>query len=664
MKITFYFTLSVVSLIALFAFSTPSIAQPPINTPALNDRVPIGIGAQQLPPLDLLHIHGFPALQDPWPHPALRIDIESLLGFAQLGYVTTAGQYSSISAVRDAVLRSSEEANDLVLAATRPNAVGPDQGWATNGGRIRLSTRAFPGADQPRMTILSNGNIGIGSGMTTPEAQMEMSGLQFSGGSHHWITSGTPSIIGNNWYHTAQSPGGPWAGDFDGNRSCALLFDVNGDLSMCTGNPAANGLIPDASIFRVIMDHNGNFGIGWKPWSIIHHDPTERLQVLGDARIGDVIDANSTTQPAAAGYGNQLIFSGGPEFGNFNSDNSDPLWMARFNTMDDGSSLRVNIGDNTNTNTTFPDLFDVGVTSGGTWTSQFSANCLGDIACIRDASIGRDVTINRNAQINGNLTLGSSNTGTNIAMKPGGGLWTAFSDIRLKKEVHPFMDGLEVLLHINPVRYHYNGHAGIDSTTEYFGVIAQEIQKVAPYTIGTFRARYNKDDVDKTEFLTYDASAVTYVIINAVKEMKSSMDSQLNTIQAQETEINSQRSIILAQQRQLEDLSARLTAVEAKNPQPTQGQNQPTNGIQFFQNDPNPFTQSTGISYFIPENINSAELLILDMNGSTTIISYPLQGHGLGQQHVDGSSLQSGTYLYTIHADGQTLPVKKMTVIK
>jgi len=135
---------------------------------------------------------------------------------------------------------------------------------------------------------------------------------------------------------------------------------------------------------------------------------------------------------------------------------------------------------------------------------------------------------------NGHIGLGTATPNhllelaTADAAMPGGGSWIATSDIRLKKEVTSYTDGLAQLLKINPVKYHYNDASGYDTKPEYVGVIAQELQKVAPYMVGS----YNKNG---TEYLNVNNSAMTYTLINAVKEqqqMISTLQQQNDTYQA------------------------------------------------------------------------------------------------------------------------------------
>jgi hypothetical protein len=69
------------------------------------------------------------------------------------------------------------------------------------------------------------------------------------------------------------------------------------------------------------------------------------------------------------------------------------------------------------------------------------------------------------------------------AGKPGGGSWTNSSDRRLKQNINDYGDGLDEVMRIRPVTFHYNDLSGYDTDPEYVGVIAQELQEVAPYMV-------------------------------------------------------------------------------------------------------------------------------------------------------------------------------------
>lgn len=110
------------------------------------------------------------------------------------------------------------------------------------------------------------------------------------------------------------------------------------------------------------------------------------------------------------------------------------------------------------------------------------------------------------------------------AAKPGGGSWAALSDSRVKENINPYTKGLLEILSINPVTYDYNGLGGIKKSTGYVGVIAQEIKEVLPETVSTNLVKLNEEDEDKTELLTFNSTALTYALINAVKELKAEID--------------------------------------------------------------------------------------------------------------------------------------------
>ncbi|NND62132.1 MAG: tail fiber domain-containing protein, partial [Flavobacteriaceae bacterium] len=103
------------------------------------------------------------------------------------------------------------------------------------------------------------------------------------------------------------------------------------------------------------------------------------------------------------------------------------------------------------------------------------------------------------------------------AAKPGGGSWTNASDRRLKKNIKSFDQGLETILKIEPVTYQYNQLSGFNENTSYVGVIAQELQKVAPNMVTTY-TRENE------EFLAVDNSSMTYLLINAVKSQQEEIE--------------------------------------------------------------------------------------------------------------------------------------------
>ena len=114
----------------------------------------------------------------------------------------------------------------------------------------------------------------------------------------------------------------------------------------------------------------------------------------------------------------------------------------------------------------------------------------------------------------GNLTV------ANEGSKPGGGVWAGTSDLRLKTNINNYEAGLDEVLKIRPVTYQYNETSGfqqevLDKT--YHGIIAQEMQEIAPYMIGEF-------ELDGTTYLNYDGNALIYMLVNAIQEQQQQIE--------------------------------------------------------------------------------------------------------------------------------------------
>ena len=96
------------------------------------------------------------------------------------------------------------------------------------------------------------------------------------------------------------------------------------------------------------------------------------------------------------------------------------------------------------------------------------------------------------------------------AAKPVSNTWTIASDSRIKKDIRPFTDGLSVIKGINPVWYKFNGLGGFkEDGKNNIGVIAQDIVKVAPYTINTYKAKLHNGDKEDTSLLNFNSHALT-----------------------------------------------------------------------------------------------------------------------------------------------------------
>jgi hypothetical protein len=135
----------------------------------------------------------------------------------------------------------------------------------------------------------------------------------------------------------------------------------------------------------------------------------------------------------------------------------------------------------------------------------------------------------RTLSVFGNTVIGSAAANANLsvfgqASKLGGGTFANLvSDARIKRDIKPLDIGLEELRRLNPVYYKFNGAAGTpNGGKEYVGMIAQEVAGVIPFVVEN--SEVTSDDPELSDLLTFDPGPLTYVLINAVRELADRVD--------------------------------------------------------------------------------------------------------------------------------------------
>jgi hypothetical protein len=118
----------------------------------------------------------------------------------------------------------------------------------------------------------------------------------------------------------------------------------------------------------------------------------------------------------------------------------------------------------------------------------------------------------------------------NSAAKPTSSAWTVSSDARLKTDVSPFSDGLNVLMAIKPIWFKYNGEAGMPTDERGVGTIAQDLQQIAPYMVSEWTFTEGSLDESKSEesfgtrttknYLGVDYGAMDFIVINSIQEQQ------------------------------------------------------------------------------------------------------------------------------------------------
>ncbi len=219
------------------------------------------------------------------------------------------------------------------------------------------------------------------------------------------------------------------------------------------------------------------------------------------------------------------------------------------------------------------------------------------------------------------------------------------SDKRLKKNINLLEDGLNVVMQLNPIRYQYNGKAGIESTDEHIGLFAQNLQQAAPYLVDEFT--YEEEDeqgkVKKSEnYLGIEESAIKYLLINAVKEQQTIIEELQQEIAELRDMVENGNSRTGSSRQSLE-LKGRTASLK--------------------QNTPNPFSARTLIEYYVPADTKKAEVKIYDSNGRL-MQNESIRGTGEGNIQIEAGTIPAGTYNYSLIVDGKVIDTKQMVIVQ
>ncbi len=169
-----------------------------------------------------------------------------------------------------------------------------------------------------------------------------------------------------------------------------------------------------------------------------------------------------------------------------------------------------------------------------------------------------------------NTAVPTANLSVNgTANKLGGGTWAVFSDSRLKKNVSNYNEGLELITSIRPVNFSYNAKMKVllgenQSLDEriYQGVIAQELQKIAPDMVREVVVNKSNTKLESERFLEVDPNKFTYALINAVQEQQEMINIQQDKIETQSTKIVHLEKLFKKQQIEIEAIKTLLKSFE------------------------------------------------------------------------------------------------------
>jgi trimeric autotransporter adhesin len=348
------------------------------------------------------------------------------------------------------------------------------------------------------------------------------------------------------------------------------------------------------------------------------------------------------------------------------------------NTAVGNRALYSNSGVSADRNTAVGDGALYSNTTGVSNTSIGTQALFNNITGSNNTAIGYLADVNASAYSNTTM-VGYQASGTasnqvrvgNSSVTSIGGFqnWSNISDKRFKKNVKEDVPGLEFINRLRPVTYNLDisgiesflnssarkdGKGGEVQVTNgdnsairlkeqivYTGFIAQEVEDIAKelgYQFSGVDAAKNDKDLYSLRYAEF--------VVPLVKAVQ-----QLNT---RNEELENQ---VTALQSQLDDIKLLINNLKS-------GELSSTAGLPVLrQNAPNPFYSSTIIGYYIPVNVSNAQIVVYDVNGQR-LKMFNIADKGIGQLNISGGTLPSGTYMYSLFADGKKVDTKRLVLTK
>jgi len=184
--------------------------------------------------------------------------------------------------------------------------------------------------------------------------------------------------------------------------------------------------------------------------------------------------------------------------------------------------------------------------------------------------------------------------------------------------------------------------------------------QVAPYIVDTFYAKLDSADLTETALLSTNSGPLFFALINAVKELDSSritdkayfqskIDSLITLYNQCCTNNSFQKTVSNNNGQDNFEEARKILDIE-------------TDAL-IYQNNPNPFSESTTINYYLPYETNNGTIIIYDMQGRQ-IKEYSSLQKGNGSVIINGGELYAGMFLYSFIVDGKEIDTKRMILTK
>jgi hypothetical protein len=235
------------------------------------------------------------------------------------------------------------------------------------------------------------------------------------------------------------------------------------------------------------------------------------------------------------------------------------------------------------------------------------------------------------------------------------------SDESLKSNIEDFASGIDLINQLTPKTYQYNNESFANMnlpTGNQYGFIASDVQEVLPNLTKTAVSPGEKDENGNVLFPEVEFTSVNYtglipILVSAVKEQQTIIENQNDALAQMMDQL-------AAMQQQINKCcnsgeGNKSMPGGAIQPQDFNNQKSIEGGNELYQNIPNPFRESTAISYLLEEG-GRVQLSIYDNNGKVvTTLTDANQGPGRYSEVWNANGMPSGVYHYALYVNGELL---------
>ena len=256
------------------------------------------------------------------------------------------------------------------------------------------------------------------------------------------------------------------------------------------------------------------------------------------------------------------------------------------------------------------------------------------------------------------------------------GILVCPSDAKLKNKMEMLDEGvMDLIGQLVPRSYEFR-HDIPDFNLpkgKQYGFIAEEIESVMPECVYQSARPEVLDDKGEVLYEEFKYKSVSYM--GLIPILTKAIQEQQEMIEAQDIEIeklkNSKSGKSADSDNEIQELKREMEILKELIAEKDDAMNINTiemwldgegKAIFLGQNEPNPFQETTSISYFIPDNIQNARIEIYDLAGK--LLKREALASGKGIVKVHAANLNNGTLTYTIIADGEVVVSKKMLLAK